>query len=63
MFLYLPNSSGPYNNVSPVYVTLGSKLVFREGRTKGQGIIKRIIYEDDPEAVELMNYKLHYSSP
>ena len=47
----------------PEYVTLGSKLVFREGRTKGQGIIKRIIYEDDPEAVELMNYKLHYSSP
>ena len=47
----------------PEYVTLGSKIVFREGRTKGQGIIKRIIYEDDPEATELKNYKLHYASP
>lgn len=31
----------------PEYLTVGSPIVFREGRTKGMGFIKRVIYEGD----------------
>ena len=31
----------------PEYLTVGTPIVFREGRTKGMGIIKRVIYDGD----------------
>jgi GTPase len=31
----------------PEYLTVGTPIVFREGRTKGMGIIKRVIHEGD----------------
>ena len=35
----------------PEYVIEGVNIIFREGRTKGQGVITRIIYEDEKEAI------------
>jgi len=31
----------------PEYLTVGTPIVFREGRTKGMGVIKRVIHEGD----------------
>lgn len=31
----------------PEYLTVGTPIVFREGRTKGMGVIRRVIYDGD----------------
>lgn len=40
----------------PEYLTVGTPIVFREGRTKGMGIIKRVIYEG--EEIRVMQRKV-----
>jgi GTPase len=40
----------------PEYVIQGVSIIFREGRTKGQGVITRVIYEDEMEAINAQKF-------
>lgn len=40
----------------PEYIIEGVNIIFREGRTKGQGVITRIIFEDEMEAINAQTF-------